>query len=60
MTTDCRAPSGTWGTLDDGDYRITLAADQVTDISYNHAAPIELGTFNVDTTPGSDTSQRDP
>ena len=46
------APSGTWGTLDDGDYSIALAADQVWDTSYNDAAPIALGTFNVDTTPG--------
>ena len=46
------APSGTWGTLDDGDYCIQLAANQVWDPSYNYAATAELGTFNVDTTPG--------
>lgn len=46
------APEGTWGTVDDGDYRIDLGVDQVYDTSFNDAASVELGTFNVDTTPG--------
>ena len=46
------APDGAWGTMDDGDYEISLRPDEVYDESYNYAQPVELGTFNVDTTEG--------
>ena len=46
------APDGTWGTMDDGDYEISLRADEVYDASYNFTQPVSLGTFNIDTTEG--------
>ena len=46
------APDGTWGTMDDGDYEVSLRPNEVYDASYNYAQPVQLGTYNVDTTEG--------
>ena len=47
------APSGTWGTLDDGDYSIALGRRSGLGPELQRCGrQSELGTFNVDTTPG--------
>ena len=48
------APGGLWDTADNGDYTVTLVADQVQDVWGNTAAPGELGSFRVEISAGSE------
>ena len=41
------APGGEWSPIHSGQYQISLAANQVTDIYGNAALPAQIGTFNV-------------
>ena len=44
------APGGSWGMLDNGEYRIELNARQVADLRRNYARTGVLGTFRCDVT----------